>query len=135
MMLVHGTGRFSLLGRERMDASQLIDALVDEVEAADEQHETAYRYLKRMSAKLYGIDGEQRLRHRNEPGCETKEQAAHDHSAGKAQLAAEWLLFDGKTVCGYGYEDDIVHTEDNLEEDQRSQADPSFSCAKNRKIQ
>ena len=66
---------------------------------------------------------------RNGQECDT-----HDHSAEKSELATDMSLLRWKAIGGDGYEDDIVDTEDYLQEQQRDEGNPCLCCCKYRDV-
>ena len=61
---------------------------------------------------------------------EAQEDAARHHGTRKAELAADVLLFLRQAIRRKGDEHDVVHTENDLQEDERDQADPRFRARK-----
>ena len=65
---------------------------------------------------------------------EAQENDAHDERARKTELTADVLLLSRKAIRGDGNEHQVVNAQDDLEEDQRHQADPRLRRCEYRKI-
>ena len=84
-----------LLFGKRQHITKLIDALVDKIGAAEQQHEIAH--AEAMSPETE-VEREQRLGHMHEIACETQEDAARNQGAQKTELATDVLFFSRKPV-------------------------------------
>ncbi len=119
-----------LLGQGK-HVAKLVDALVDQVCAARQQHQVAH--IERMLEKAQ-VQSEQRLGHVHQIAGEAQEDAARYHGTEQAELTADMLMLGRQSVGGDGDEHDVVHTKDHLQKHQRQQADPSFGRGEDGKI-
>ena len=112
--------------------AQLGDALVDEVAAADEQHQVAHRESVASTAPRSMVNSGAVMCTRYE--AKHKKTMRMTKRAGQAQLAADVLLLLGQAVGGDGDEHQVVHAQHDLQEDEGDQADPRLGRRENRKI-
>ena len=130
-------GGFVRLGRLGLDLGEgehvdkLANALIYEVGAASEHDDVAHREPVAPHAH---IEREQRRGHVHQIRGKAQEQDAHDQGASQAQLAADVLLFRRQAVGGDGNEHQVVHTQNDLQKDQRQQTDPGLRGGENRQI-
>ena len=113
-------------------AAQLRDALVDEVGTAQEQHDVAHRHAEGLAVDAVKRQREQLVRHMHEIRREAQEDGARHEGTGKTELAADVLLLRRKAIGGEDDEDDVVHTQDDLQEHKRNEADPRLRRRKER---
>ena len=77
---------------------------------------------------------EQRCNHMYEIAREAEEDATGKHRAGKAELAADMLLLLRQAIRGDRDEHDVVHTEHDLQKNERHEADPCLRTCKDGKV-
>ena len=124
-----GVGR--LLLSEREHVAHLVDALVNEVRTAKQQHDVAHGEAMGEEPE---VNREQRCNHMYEIAREAEEDAAGKHRAGKAKLAPDMLLLLRQAIRGDRDEHDVVHTEHNLQKNERHEADPCLRTCKDGKV-
>ena len=124
-------GMRRLLLGESEHVAHLVDALVDEVRTAKQEHNVAHG--ETVSEKSE-VNREQGRNHVHEIACEAKEDATGEHRASEAELAADVLLLLRQAIRGDRDEHDVVHTEHDLQKDKRHEADPRLGTCKDGKV-
>lgn len=82
-----------LLFGKRQHVAKLIDALINKVGAAEQQHEVAHAEAMSPEAK---VKREQRLGHMHQIACEAQEDAARNHGRPKGRACDRVLFFGWK---------------------------------------
>ena len=109
-------GMRRLLLSEREHVAQLIDAFVDEVRAAEQEHNVAHGETVSEESE---VNRKQGRNHVHEIACEAKEDATGEHRAGETELAADVLLLLWQAIRSDRDEHDVVHTKHNLQKNER----------------
>ena len=112
---------------KRNRSVQLGKPLVNKIRPADEQHEIANREPVRPKAEIDRKQGRDQM---NEIRRHAQEQDAHDHGAGKAELAADMALLGREALRRDGDEHNVVHPEHDFQKHQGHERDPGFSRCK-----
>ncbi len=97
----------------------LVSALGDEEESAEDEHEIAPR-------DLLAKDGEERRRELHDPAEREQQQDPHQHRQHQTDLAGPLLLGLGELSRQDGEEDDVVDAQDDLEDRERGEANPGL---------
>ena len=124
-------GMRRLLLSKREHVAHLVDALVDKVRTAEQQHDVANGETVGEEPE---VNREQRCNHMYEIAREAEEDAAGKHRAGKAELAADMLLLLRQAIRGDRDEHDVVHTEHDLQKNERHEANPCLRTCKDGKV-